>query len=441
MTPARRKNLQRLLSPRHVAVIGGHDAEIVIGECRRIGFTGELWAVNPKRRQLGDIACVPSVHDLPTAPDAVFLAVPPVAALSVVRDLAAMGAGGVVCFTAGFGGAGQEGGAADDELVQVAGDLAVVGPNCYGLINYLDRVALWPFEHGGDCPGFGAAIITQSGMLSSDITMNQRSLPLAAMVSAGNQSILALEDYVTVLCDYQKVRAVGLHIEGIKNIPKFAAAVVKAHSLGKPVVAMKTGKSGTGAALTVSHTGSMSGDYPMYQALFRRLGIIEVEHPAQLIEALKFCCISGQPSGRRVMGFTCSGGGATMLADYGERLGLEFPTPEPNTRAALESCLPPSIATVSNPLDYTTPIWGNSATTRPVFDAALMDGFDATVLIQDYPHPDIDDSKILQPLRMQRPSLQRYVPPCLKIWISLRVKLSFPPASRRCRVWARVCLH
>jgi acyl-CoA synthetase (NDP forming) len=84
--------------------------------------------------------------------------------------------------------------------VDAVGDMALVGPNCYGLINYIDRVALWPFAQGGFCPGFGAAVITQSGMLSSDITMNQRSVPLAYMVSAGNQSVLQLEDYIDVLC-------------------------------------------------------------------------------------------------------------------------------------------------------------------------------------------------------------------------------------------------
>lgn len=392
VTPKRRHNLNRLLSPRHIAVIGGRDAEIVIRECRRAGFDGPIWPVNPKRERLEDLACVASVNDLPEAPDAVFLAIPPAAALTVVAELAVMGAGGIVCFTAGFGGVGQEGGASDQPLVDVAGDMAIVGPNCYGLINYLNRVALWPFEHGGDCPGYGAAIITQSGMLSSDITMNQRSVPLAFMISAGNQSVLTLEDYLDVLCEYDGVKVIGLHIEGIKDVAAFSKAAVKAQALGKPVVAMKTGKSEIGSNLTVSHTGSLSGAYDCYQALFRRLCIIEVNHPAQFLETLKFLTISGIPADDRLVAFTCSGGGATMVADYAHQIGLRLNPASADVADKLASLLP-DIATVSNPLDYTTPIWGQPEKTLPVFSTAMSDPHDVSLLVQDYPHPDLDDSK------------------------------------------------
>ncbi len=392
MRPEQRTNLKRLLSPRHIAVIGGRDAEIVIRECRRIGFKGSIWAVNPNRESLEGIACAASVRDLPEPPDAVFLAVPPAAALETVAELAAIGAGGIVCFTAGFGEDGKEGGTSDLPLVDAAADMAVVGPNCYGLINYLDRVALWPFEHGGDCPGYGAAIVTQSGMLSSDITMNQRSVPLAFMISAGNQSLLRLEDYLDVLCEYDAVRAIGLHVEGIKDITAFCRAALKAMEKGKPVVVMKTGKSKIGSDLTVSHTGSLSGAYDCYKALFKRLGMLEVDHPAQMLETLKFLTLSGVPSGNRVMAFTCSGGGATMVADYADKIDLQLNAVSPNTTAELQSLLP-AIATVSNPLDYTTPIWGQPDKTLPVFSSALSDPHDIALLVQDYPLPEIDDSK------------------------------------------------
>lgn len=393
MTSLRHQNLSRLLSPRHIAFIGGRDAEVAINEAKRIGFIGAIWPVNPKRETLGGYPCFASVGDLPEAPDATFLAVPAPAAIATTAQLAARGAGGIVCYTAGFREAGAAGQVLEAALIEAAGDLALVGPNCYGVINYLDRAALWPFAHGGGSPGYGAAIITQSGMLSSDITMSQRSLPLTHMISCGNQSVLSLEDFVDHLIDHPAVRAIGMHIEGLRDVPRFAAAALRAAEKGVPLVALKTGSSQIGASLTVSHTGSLSGTDDLYDALFARVGVIRVKSPSQLLETLKFLCVSGAPSGNRVAGFTCSGGGATMLADHAEAIGLGFPAFGSAERAALLPLLP-DIATVSNPLDYTTPIWGDASKTGPVF-AAAINGVqaDSAVLVQDYPAAGLDESK------------------------------------------------
>jgi acyl-CoA synthetase (NDP forming) len=393
MTPNRRANLDRLLRPRHVAVIGGRDAETVAKECARIGFSGSFWPVNPKRSHIGGHPCFPSVDDLPEAPDAVFLAVPKDAAIETLAKLDARGAGGIVCYTAGFGETGEQGAKAEAKLIAAAGEMALVGPNCYGLINYVDRVALWPFAHGGTCPGYGAAIITQSGMLSSDFTMSQRDVPFAYMVSAGNQTVTRIEDFIDALSDRSEVRAFGLHIEGLKDVARFEQAAIKALKHGKPIVALKTGTSRLGSELTVSHTGSLSGTDDLYDALFDRLGIIRVNTPAQLLETVKFLCVAGVPKGVRVAGLTCSGGGATMLADHAEKLGLEFAPPAEESARLLRAQLPPT-ATVSNPLDYTTPIWGIPEKTLPVFETLLDDGYDAAVIVQDYPAAGLDESKI-----------------------------------------------
>ena len=392
MKPIVKNNLDRLLKPRHVAVIGGRDAETVATECRRIGFNGSFWPVNPKRSHIGGHRCFPTIEDLPEAPDAVFLAIPKEPAIDALNKLNSMGAGGVVCYTAGFGETGVEGEHAERRLVAASGDLALVGPNCYGVINYVDRVALWPFTHGGSYPGYGAAIITQSGMLSSDFTMSQREVPFAYMVSAGNQTILRLENFVDELCEHPEVRAIGIHIEGLKDIPAFERAALKSLQLGKPIVALKTGTSKLGSSLTVSHTGSLSGTDELYNALFDRLGIIRVKSPSQLLETLKFICVGGVPRGKQLAGLTCSGGGATMLADYADRFELNFTSLDAKTSEELRIRLPPT-ATVSNPLDYTTPIWGIEEKTRPVFDTLLSLNHDAAIIVQDYPAPGLDDSK------------------------------------------------
>ncbi len=393
MRPARRENFLRLLNPRHIAFIGGRDAITAIGEARRRGFQGQMWGVNPNRVDLDGVPCVATIDDLPEAPDAAYIAIPAAAAVDALAALARRGAGGAVCYTAGFKEVGPEGEAAEARLRHVVGDMALIGPNCYGLINYIGNSALWSFAHGGETPGYGAAIITQSGMLSSDITMNQRSLPMAYMVSAGNQAVMGPEDFMDILCEDPAVRAIGLHIEGLLDIRGFERAALKALERRVPVVALKTGKSAIGGALTISHTGSLSGANELYEALFARTGVISVDNPAQLLETLKFLCIAGAPKGPRVAGFTCSGGAATMLADHGERIGLEFPEFSEDADQALTALLP-EIATVSNPLDYTTPIWGQPERTAPVFKAAMADvEADVAVLVQDYPLPGLDGSK------------------------------------------------
>ena len=391
MTPRRRKNFRRLLKPRHIAFIGGRYAIIAINEARRRGFDGEMLAVNPTRTDLVGVECVASIEDLPVAPDAVYLAIPADNVVDALRSLSVIGAGGVVCFSAGFKEAGNT--QKEKDLVDATGDMALIGPNCYGIINYIDNSALWSFEHGGWSPGYGAAIITQSGMFSSDITMSQRSLPLAYMVSAGNQAVLGPEDFLEFFAEDPAVRAIGLHLEGLQNIPKFESAALKALSKGKPVVVLKTGSSTIGSELTVSHTGSLSGSAELYEAFFQRVGIISVTNPSQFLETLKLLCIVGAPKGKRVAGFTCSGGGATMLADHAERIDLVFPVVDPKQEKDLSALLP-DIATVSNPLDYTTPIWGQAEMTYPVFAKAISAiEADTAVLLQDYPAAGLDSSK------------------------------------------------
>ena len=393
MTPLRRANFQRLLKPRHIAFVGGRDARIAINEARRRGFKGQMWAVNRKRASLAGVPCVASLADLTEAPDAVYLAIPAGGVVEALRSLALMGVGGVVCFSAGFKETGDA--LAEQALIEATGDMALIGPNCYGLINYIDSSALWSFEHGGWSPGYGAAIITQSGMFSSDITMAQRSLPMAYMVSAGNQAVLGQEDFLDIFSDDPAVRAIGLHIEGLQDIPRFERAALKALSKGIPVVALKTGSSVIGAELTVSHTGSLSGSAELYEALFARIGVISVTNPSQFLETLKLLCVVDAPKGRRLAGFTCSGGGATMLADYSEKIGLVFPPVDAAQQSELTALLP-DIATVSNPLDYTTPIWGQPDLTYPVFAKAISAiKMDAAILIQDYPATGLDASKAL----------------------------------------------
>ncbi len=394
MKELRYKNIGRLINPSQIAFIGGSDAEIAINEAKRRGFRGSIWPVNPKRDYIAGYKCYKSVIDLPYGPDAVFLAIPASKIINTVVELNSINAGGIVCYSAGFKEIGKNGLYLEQQLIKSLEDMVLVGPNCYGIINYLDKSALWPFAHGGFCPGFGAAIITQSGMLSSDITMNQRSLPLTHMISLGNQASLKNTDFISYLINKKEVRAFGLHVESIENISEFELTAKKAIEAQKPIVVLKTGKSKIGATLTKSHTGSIAGSDKVYNSFFEKLGIITVNTPSELIETLKFICISGIPEGRECSAFTCSGGGAAMVADIGDTLDIKFSKIPKNSINKISSLLP-EIATISNPLDYTTPIWGQKKITKPLFNEVIKSlKPDFSILIQDYPLQGLDETKI-----------------------------------------------
>ena len=185
-----------------------------------------------------------------------------------------------------------------------------------------------------------------------------------------------------------------MHIEGLSDVSLFEKAVLKALRLKKPVVALKTGTSKIGSKLTLSHTGSLSGSKELYEALFKRTGVISVNNPSQFLETLKYLCVSGCPKQENIIGFTCSGGGATMLADKAEDIGLKFPNFNKEKSDKLVGLLP-EIATLSNPLDYTTPIWGQPEKTRPVFQEAMNQGLvHSAILVQDYPAKGLDESLV-----------------------------------------------
>ncbi len=385
--------LDRLFNAKSVVFIGGKDIFTPINEIKRRGFKGDIWVINPKRSKLLGYKCYKTVQELPDPPDAAFLAVPAANVIQVITDLNKRNCGGVVCYSAGFKEIGIKGKKLEKRLVLAAGQMPIIGPNCYGLINYIDNLALWPFAHGGYSPGWGAAIITQSGMLSSDITMTQRSIPLSYMVSLGNQAVLGMEHLIRYFSEKNPVTALGIHVEGINDIEEFCSAAIYALKLGKPIVMFKTGKSKIGKRLTESHTGSLSGDNEAFSALCKKLGIIEVDDAVQFLETLKFMSICGPVKSKRILGFTCSGGGATMLADYAESIKLEFPNFSRKAKAELNKLLP-SIATVSNPLDYTTPIWGISDKTLPVFSKSLeLNKAETAIIVQDFPSEGLDESE------------------------------------------------
>ncbi|SFB08666.1 acetate--CoA ligase family protein [Pseudomonas sp. NFPP24] len=384
MSQAIRDNLKRLLAPRHLAFVGGRSMARALKRCAEGGFNGPMWLVNPQHDRLDGIPCVRRVADLPCGPDAVFIATNRELTLACVAELAAIGTGGAICYASGFAETGADGAVLQQQLLKAAGEMALLGPNCYGLLDYLHGAALWPVAHGGKAVEKGVAVLTQSGNFAYNLSMSDRSLPVAYMASVGNQAQLGVAELMEVLLDEPRVTAIGLHLEGLKNVPGFARAAHKALEKGIPIIALKTGVSQIGAELALSHTSSLSGSDALYDSLFARLGVIRVSGPVSFVETLKAAACGNLPAGNRLIALACSGGDAGLIADYAERNHLALPTLDAGQRRELAQVLP-SYANLVNPLDFTTAIWGNRAALDAMLDTALRTEADAALLVLDYP--------------------------------------------------------
>ncbi|MFN4155053.1 MAG: acetate--CoA ligase family protein [Paracoccaceae bacterium] len=385
--------LSRLLRPRSIAVLGSVWAENVIAQCQKMGFAGSVWPVHPTRRAVGGVPAFRSLAELPEPPDATFIGVNRHATLEVVRDLAALGAGGAVCFASGWEEAGEAG--LQAELVAAAGGMPVLGPNCYGVINYLDGALLWPDQHGGRRVERGVALISQSSNIVINLTMQARGLPVAYVACLGNAAQVGLAELAGALLADARVTALGMYVEGIDDAPALARLAAEAAQAGKGIVCLKSGKTELSRLAASSHTASLAGEAAVSSAFLRKAGIAEVAGLPELLEVLKIFHIHGRGLGARLCSLSCSGGEAGLVADLGAAAGLDFPPPPETQRARLGEILGPMV-TIANPLDYHTFIWGDGPRTADVF-ATMLAGYDAGVFIIDPPRPDRCDPSSFRP--------------------------------------------
>lgn len=384
LSETRRRNLQRLLAPRRMAFIGGGQAARTLETLRLQPFAGTVDVVHPTRSEMAGFRCLRRISDLPEPPDAVFLAVNADATIAALDQLREMGAGGAVCYASGFAEIGGAGAARDRDFVRAAGDMAVVGPNCYGLVNYVTHASIWPSAYPQLPTTRGAAVISQSGNVTGHIVANGRSVPFSYLISAGNQAVLGFEDYIDFLIDDPHVTCLGLFMEGIRDVPAFSRACLRARSKGMPVIVCRSGRSELGAAMAASHTSSLAGRNEYYQALFQRLGVIETDNIPQFLEMLKLASLAGPVAGRRIAVFSSSGGDNGLAADYCSLAGLELPQPGQQAIDVIRPLLP-AFGHVSNPLDFTAGYWGNEELLTPMFTSLLAGEVDAGMLVVDYP--------------------------------------------------------
>ena len=367
--------------------MGGGWARAVILSLREVGFGGEIWPVHPRHAEIEGLPAHPDLASLPAAPDAVFVGINREASIDAVAELAAMGAGGVVAFASGFAEV-EDGADMQQRLVEAAGGMPVVGPNCYGLINYLDGSLLWPDVHGGGKVDSGVAIITQSSNMAINLTMDRGGLPIAYVATLGNQAMVGMADMVRAVAADDRVTAIGLHIEGITDAGDFFRAVADSKASGKPVIALKAGASEPARRMALSHTASLAGSHEVAAAFFRAAGVGQVHGIEAFLQALGLLHCFGPLAGNSLVSMSCSGGEASLVADAALAHGIPMPDFDDDAKAAIAKTVNP-LVTVSNPFDYHTFDWGDGGRLAATFTAALAAGMDINALVLDFPAPHV----------------------------------------------------
>lgn len=386
-------DIRRLINPRSIALIGASAwTDAVAAGNKAIGYQGEIWRVHPSKPSSTHTRYYPSVADLPGAPDSAFVAVPNHEVAGVATALAVKGGGGFVCFSSGFSEvAGAEGARLTSDLLAAAGALPFFGPNCYGFINYFDRVAMMPDQIVGSSQPRGVALICQSGTIALTLTYNRRSLPIGYVFSVGNQTRLAVEDLIEILCDDDRVSAFGLYLEGLKDPVRFARAAERARQCGKPIAMIKSGRTEMAARTAHTHTGAMTGADAVFDSYCRQLGVARCDTLATLCETLKVFHVKGPLPGKRVLIMGASGGDMAMTADVSRELGFDFSPVPAASHGALQRLLGERV-TVANPLDIHTYLWFDPQALRRVFGEVLNAGYDAVSFMLDCPPQDEADT-------------------------------------------------
>lgn len=353
-------NLNKLLKPQSVAVIGASEKEGFGGDvCRNIisyvEDKSKVYFIHPKRDSVFGIPCYKSISDVPGSVDLMIICTSQKTVIPLLREGAAKGVGGAVVFASGYGEVGTaEGKQNEAELIAAAKelDIAVMGPNCAGFVNYVDNVQAFAFISAKRDRKGSVGVVSQSGQLCLSM-MDDPGMRFSYNISAGNGKIVQMEDYMDFLVDDEDTKVVSVYIEGVKNATKFAAVLKKAAQKRKPVVILKAGRSAKGGAIAASHTGSLSGSDASFDAVLKKFGAIRVDDLEELIAmSLMLSTMKKLPEKATFASMNLSGGETGICADVGSLNGIEYPDFTEETLKKLKEQLP-SYASPNNPLDMT----------------------------------------------------------------------------------------
>jgi acyl-CoA synthetase (NDP forming) len=377
--------LDKLLSPSSIAVVGASERPDAIGtrvirNLRLMGFPGSIYPVNPRYPTLGDLTCYPSLAALPEPVDAAFFGVPASGGPDLLEQAADAGIRAVFINANGYADGDEDGKALQRRLTAIARDrnIAVAGPNNLGLVNVLDRKAMWTPRYFTPIVEGPVAVISQSGSIGIVLSEDERKLGFAYLITTGNEAVVTVADYLNHVASDDRVGVILLFLETVRDPALFAQAARAALDSGKRIVALKLGRSETGRALVQAHTGSLAGEDRLYDAYFRALGVSVVRDLDEMLEtAVVFAADRKPPRTQHFVPVTLSGGEAALMGDLGTELGMSYAGIAPETLTRLRPAFPP-YSSIGNPLDA----WGlgfNPDRFRIVLQALLDDDSIGTI--------------------------------------------------------------
>lgn len=390
--------MARLVDPKVVAVVGASETPGSFGQrtlANLAGFSGQVFGVNPKYPEVLGRPCVPTLRDLPVAPDCIALCVARPLVEEALRDAVAIGAGGAIIYASGYAETGLPGRAeAQAALTEIAqqGNLRMAGPNCVGIANLLSGAAVnFMAECGEMIRGRAGkvAVITQSGALGYSVLQAvHRGVGLSHYLAAGNSADVDGCDYLSYLAECEDVRAVIMLMEGVRSGARFLQAARLMEANGKALVVYKAGNAEAGGKAALSHTGTLVGSIGAYRAAFEAVGAIPCDSLEATIELASLFAKAPRPKGGRGVGIMATSGGAGVIcADKAEQNGLPLPDLAPATRAALEQVVP-EFGAVANPADITAEVLKTASSFEHCLRAFADDpGYSAVAVPLVFAHP------------------------------------------------------
>lgn len=386
----RSTNIERLLHPRSVAIVGASPTPGALGNSvmrnlERLEFAGDIFLVNPKRSEIDRRPCVATIDDLPEGIDVAILAIPGGAVLESLRALARRKTGAAIIFAAGFAEGGEEGIAAQAEIGRIAWETGMVieGPNCLGMANFIEgipltfvEIPLVPRQEGRNI-----ALVSQSGAMAivETTTLISKGLGLSYFISTGNEAASGVEDYVAQMLDDDDTEIIGMIVEQFRDPGRFLTLARQAREIGKPIVLLHPGQSSAARESAATHTGALAGDWKLMQAKVEDAGVILVDNLEELGDVLDLAARCRRPPAGACAVLTESGAFKALTLDLCEKIGVDLRAPDSSASDALRAAMPDFIP-VSNPLDLTAQALVDPDLYRRSLEALLRDpGFGSVV--------------------------------------------------------------
>lgn len=379
--------MRALFRPASVVVVGASPngaGRRILENFRALSFDGPVAAVNPRYDEVLGFPCVPSLSELDWTPEAVAIALGTNRAAGALAEAGERGVRAAAVFATGFAESGEQGRRLQDELRGVARthEMAVVGPNCQGLIDFTSGAALYmdsvdPYVAGN------VALVSQSGSVATALINNTRGVRWSHAVSSGNEAVLTAADFCEYFLERDEVRVICAFLETIREPERFLAVCERAAAAGTPIVVCKTGRTSAAQAAAAAHSGALAVEDRLVDAALRRHGALRVDSLEELLETAIALQAVKRPRRGRVGAITASGGQIELLLDGAARTSLELPELTAPTRSRLEGILGSSEA-LTNPLDYwATP--GSIEALPALTEAVAQDaGVDVAMLVGDF---------------------------------------------------------